>query len=606
MPDLDVQLRITDPFEEFEALRDAHEDTDDEEANSKVIEKERAIATQIIERCLRMLCESPEYKDVAAAWLKTAKMGLAWKRYDRLEWVHGAHERKMYGTMAMMKSHELELRPKEHYPTVTTTKKGSNFDEPPPVEGFLIRLTTQKGQHQRFGQMFFKRLYFSTHDRYLVFSRPAKADPPPPPKMPATTNGQAPEVSQLKKIPIIFAVNPYPVEDGQITWLQPGKQKGSDGVRRRDIAAYDEVVRNVNILQNCDGFIDLCNVVKVRNIKKGASAANDDIDEGSDVDFNAPVPDSTQDDGATAAIHEKRTFELVLSNGLVMRLQAFDEGTKKEWKKRLRDLIKYWKLRRTQDINLYKSVRQQNLEMMHIDEEAEAMIGQFARKWEVVKTHASPQLYNMCGLSCCRPIHISGTLYRKPRRRSLFTATNCILVPGQMLIFSNTLRASSGKSIPHIHHEKIDSIDLAECYLYSGLLTENDLLYQNTTFDSNNPGHNALPRMWIEDNWTSRDEDIMTCFVVWQSTSKSWFRRPGSVQSGNTEAKKKGLARVSQLGVKGRTIVFKAKSRAERDHWVLGIAAEIERLQGGEDVRLIEKKNKEKDTSMSTSTLSGP
>jgi hypothetical protein len=32
-------------------------------------------------------------------------------------------------------------------------------EEPAPIEGFLVRLTSQKGMHQRMNKMFFKRLY---------------------------------------------------------------------------------------------------------------------------------------------------------------------------------------------------------------------------------------------------------------------------------------------------------------------------------------------------------------------------------------------------------------------------------------------------------------
>lgn len=205
----------------------------------------------------------------------------------------------------------------------------------------------------------------------------------------------------------------------------------------------------------------------------------------------------------------------------------------------------------------------------------------------------------MCGISCCRAIHLSGPLYRKPRLHSVFTATQCILVPGKLLLFATTLRTKTGRSLPHIHQDKMDVIDLNECYLYSGLLTENDLLYQNQTFDANNPGHHALPRMWPEDDWTSRDEDVMSCFVIWRPLNKGWFRAPSSNSTdarGDSTAsgdggiegpgKRARLKRVSQLGATGRSVVFKARSRVERDRWVLAIATEIERLGGGEDVRI--------------------
>ncbi|KAK3044068.1 hypothetical protein LTS18_002260, partial [Coniosporium uncinatum] len=291
---------------------------------------------------------------------------------------------------------------------------------------------------------------------------------------------------------------------------------------------------------------------------------------------------------------DDRIFELVLRNGLVVRLQAFDKMTRKEWIKRLRHLVKYWHARKRADVDLIKSVRQQNLKTLRIDEEAEAIVGQFARKWEVTKSYASPELYNMCGISCCRTIHMSGTLYRKPRRHATFARCSVLLAPSKMLIFKDTMRTRSGKIIPHIHHEKVDTIDLASCYLYSGLLTEPDLLYQNRTFDSNYPGHTALPRIYPEDGWTGVDEDVMCTFVLWTNTSKAWLRRGGkddldihgedSVRAqfdrkvneqvegwskwfdeGDRKEEKEGrsgrahLKRVSQLGVKGRSIVFKAR-----------------------------------------------
>ena len=64
----------------------------------------------------------------------------------------------MYGTIAMQKSHELELRPKQHYPTnlLNEGKATADLIEPTPIEGFLIRLTSQRGRDQRMGKMFFQ------------------------------------------------------------------------------------------------------------------------------------------------------------------------------------------------------------------------------------------------------------------------------------------------------------------------------------------------------------------------------------------------------------------------------------------------------------------
>jgi hypothetical protein len=101
--------------------------------------------------------------------------------------------------------------------------------------------------------------------------------------------------------------------------------------------------------------------------------------------------------------------------------------------------------------------------------------------------------------------------------------------------------------------------------------------------------------VYLEDGWTSADVDVMTCFVVWMNRRKGWFRTAapdnkqpssdgndnaeddgnGKMSRGKTRAK---LRRVGQLGVPGRGMVFKCRSRAERDRWVLSVASEIERV----------------------------
>lgn len=80
----------------------------------------------------------------------------------------------------------------------------------------------------------------------------------------------------------------------------------------------------------------------------------------------------------------------------------------------------------------------------------------------------------------------------------------------------------------------------------------------------------------------------MTCFVVWQATRKSFFKAMEGGGGGGEGKTRQRLRYVSRLGVPGRSMVFKARSRAERDHWVMSVGMEIERLQQGEEVRVVE------------------
>lgn len=624
VPDLNVSLKLDDPFKALASSKTLNEAAEgNEDALLQAMSEERGAAGAIVTRCIDMLKQTPEWDDILNVWAEKERIGLAWKRYDRLEWVHGAVKQRMYGTIAMQKTHDLELRPKDHYPQHARSRgEQDELEEPMPVEGFLIRLTSQRGQSKRFGKVLFKRLYFTTQNQYIVFLRPARASPPPPPKMKVQANGNVPSSKQLTEdVPLTYDIEPYPLDaNGNVSWLDNPGLEPTGTAAGHDEEATQEAERNRNMLLGCDGFINMSDIRQVRKMQRGAHPVDEDLEAGPDVDFHQHLNDRPGADGTTTEVDDDRVFELLLKNGLIIRLQAYNKEAKEEWITRLQALVKYWHLRAKEDMNLYKTVREQNLQALQIDERAEATVGSFAYKWEVQKSYASPTMYNLCGIASCRPIHLSGQLFRKPRRHTTFTRCHVVLSAGHLLIFQDTLRKRTGAKLVHIHHERIGSIDLKGCYLYSGLLTENDLLYQNQTFDSNQPGHHALPRIYLEDQWTSADEDAMTTFVIWHAKSKSWFRSShfvddvrtaerqnsnrveegggeggdGAVAQGRRDRTKTKLERVSKLGTTGRSVVFKARSRAERDHWVLAIQVEIERLaalatERGEDgVRLVD------------------
>ena len=578
VPDLDVTLKLERPFEKLESA--FHDAADEQTALARTVEAEQAVASRIVSQCIDILQHDPEWSGVAKTWSESAKMGLAWKRYDRLEWVHGSTEQKMYGSMAMQHSHDLELRPKQHYPTTTAARKGVEYEEPAPVEGFLIRLTSQKGIHQRMGKTFFKRLYFYTQDQFLMFTRPAKATPPHPPRLATISGNNVPSSHGIvEKTPETYDIEPFKTQDGAITWLD---SSNADSVQRHDKEAFEEACRTLANLTDSDGYINMCRIRKVRNMQWGAAPVDEVLEPGSDsdVEFHQDVADSGREDGMAKGLDDHRTFEVLLDNGLVVRLQAYSRETRNVWMRRLRKLVKYWRLRISADTDIFKSVRKTNLDRLNIDEEMEAILGQFGRKWEVSRSEASPELYNMCGIASCRAITMSGLLYRKPHRRSTFQRCGVILAGGKLLIYQAALRKRTGAQVNHVHVEKQEVVDLKDCYVYSGLVVEDDLLYQNRTFDANHPGLASLPRVYLEDGCTSSDVDVMTCFVIWRNTRRGWFRTTTAAKDSKDQksGNRARIKRVAQLGVPGKGMVFKCRSRAERDHWVLSVGSEIERV----------------------------
>lgn len=396
VPDLNVTLQLANPFDDLQISGDAVQTAKaDARAMAKLVDTERAITSTIVDRCMDMLRVSPEWGNVIDTWTKEERMGLAWKRYDRLEWVHGENEQKMYGTLAMERTHDLELRPKEHYPTTILSENKTKLDEPAPIEGYLVRLTSQRGRDQRFGKTFSKRAYFSTHNQFLCFCKPSKALPPSPPELPKIQGHNIPTVSQLAEtIPLIYGVNPYPIDNGRISWLT---RTSASTVGENDQRAFDEAERQINILLETDGYFDLCHLKHIRKFRKNELP----------VSAQGQPDTAAEQAGTVKQTEDAQTFEMVLRNGLIVRLKAYDETTRDEWVKRLTQVADYWKSRIASDLNIYKQVRKENLEKLDIDEEMESFIGQYASKWEVTRSVASPQLYNMCGVSCCRTITVS-------------------------------------------------------------------------------------------------------------------------------------------------------------------------------------------------------
>lgn len=372
VPDLAISLVFKHPFEQ-----DCF-GTDRSQRNEPVTKtREKMAAAAIINECMSMVKERTEWSQVLEGWSKTAKMGLAWKRFDRLEWIHGANEGQMYGTIAMQTSHDLELRPKHHYPT--TVKFSSNTtDEPAPVEGFLVRLTSQSGSQKRLGKKFYKRQYFYTQDRFLYFCKQSKAIPPYP-------SIEEIEGGAVHSNPQVFStveVDPFSVRDDDISWLDNGN---GEFIRRHDENAFAHFMRTIQNLTNSDGFVDLCQVQSIQPLN---------------TDQNSQSNGQGNQD-------EDCVFEITLNNGLAVHFEAQSKENRDEWVNRLGELSQYWIARTKEDVNELRTTRQHNLKLLDIDERTESILGQFASKWEVKRAEASPHLYNMCHITGCRPIKVT-------------------------------------------------------------------------------------------------------------------------------------------------------------------------------------------------------
>jgi len=165
-----------------------------------------------------------------------------------------------------------------------------------------------------------------------------------------------------------------------------------------------------------NGFIDLTSVKYVRTVKRKPETKDRGIGQGESVDFHAAElstndPEYAFEQGTASEFDDERAFELVLENGLVIRLQAFDLETRREWMHRLRDLIRYWKLRLQEDLNSLKEMRAENLKMVKIDRGNESRFSDWIQKYQLVEAVTAPGMYHFCRLGNCRPISVWTPLF---------------------------------------------------------------------------------------------------------------------------------------------------------------------------------------------------
>ncbi|RPA79096.1 hypothetical protein BJ508DRAFT_211467 [Ascobolus immersus RN42] len=563
VPDLNLVLRLDRPFKELKREVTAVEDDeggDEEVVVTKVLDH---AARSLIVRSLALLKEGSEWTEVLNYWQRNERMGLAWRRYDRIEWIFGENETKMYGTLAMQKTHELELRPKVHYPTEVQLEGKEVLEEPPPIEGFLVRLSTATGKSTRFGRIFFRRHYFYSQNHLLFFCKPAAAIPPPPPHL--VSAEEMPEAEEIaEKTPLIYAVTPYALdEEGEIPWLSSTSSKE---VHEKDHAAFTEGQRNVRNAIAADGFIDIRKIKMIKLVLKtqlGDTA--EAVEEEGGWTGEDPHPDHIEDN----------LFDIILTNGLTLRLQAFNSATRDEWMTRLKALSLYWSARSLADSRELMSVRASNLRLHGCDEQSEYLLSQASRKWEVHNSLASPLLHTFCGISSCRTITHAGPLYLKARKHSTFRKVHAVLVHGNLLLYeANYRHPLSGVALPALAQMKHSTHPLQHVYLLSNLLTSASLLPSTTggsATTTTTAGKPYTPRVY-DDGVTSSDTDEQLAFCLWVA--------PQRVLVGDGKG---GVKRVGALGREGSVKIFKARTRAERDMWVGALAVEIERGRGEEE-----------------------
>lgn len=543
---------------------------------------------------IRLLNTAGFKKQQILNFLGNAKMGLAWRRFDRLEWVHQEKEESIYYNWVLHNTHDLEIRLRRPYLSSVTFDDGEQMDEPTPVEGYLMRVTNWKGDpkpHRGRSKLFFQVLYFHTHNGLLFFSSVKNALPPcptadlmhrfrllvhefeaaaPGPTSSATTTDwQAREDEIFKDVPLVYESRPFETndKDGEIVWLQGNKDAAL--AEKHDFAAYYEMERRVSIVSTADGFVNLAEVTEIK-----------------------PVQD------------QDSTFELDMANGARIQFQASDTQTRNFWIDQLRALSRYWQRRAYEDTARLNEIRLANLARLNIregDSGVENYIGESAPKWLMAANSAAdPYLFSVVDPAWSRSIRLQAELYQKPSKYATFRKYHVVLCHSQLILYTlHDRHPGNGRVRARADHRKHRAIDLSSesCYVYSGRITEGDLLQgRDRSFDAQNPGAHYIPRVYA-DGWRSNEDEESRCFVLWFGRKRLIQHRPSmrrrhhhraTTSAAGTEDSGTTVRLANRLGVKGTSMVFMARSRQERDLWVLALNNELERtaLSSTDDITI--------------------
>ncbi|KAH9936321.1 Pleckstrin homology domain-containing protein [Fomitopsis serialis] len=499
----------------------------------------------VLQLCQEHLMKMPEYQGLLGARLAAGEeLALAWRSGMNLDWVWQledvrGHPRK-WAVLAGLalnqqggKPAHLEVRLKDHLPTRLHLGDGTRLDEPPAVEGYVERIRPNSQLRQP--------LYLTTHDGYLFTLLPAHAHHPPPP-------GFVP-----------------PETEPDALWR-------------------DEVRRGAEQVLRATGMMDLRSIVAVRRAFQLLPSRADELPERGEgaqewdetEEFWRAVERMEGDDEdvggeaglARCSVQERprlrmrRSFELLLTTGNVVRFEAYSCQTTLEWIVRLRPLISYWR-------RWHHASAHQEMELVH-QSTGRARITPLTHVFEDLDRGPEPipdpdapipelsTVFNWCVLEGCRPIVKCGKLFARKGLKGQYKHVQLTLVQGNLIQFRKTGRNS-------LHHRPDRLINLLDASVISGYLAAQYL--PEGEYDPDAP---RVARRY-QDGLETDDGDEDTLFMLWHRTIKAGGDEIERIHQAAGEG-------APPLKMKRKLAVFRTRSKVERDAWVWAINAEIEKV----------------------------
>ncbi|KAF8908921.1 Pleckstrin homology domain-containing protein [Gymnopilus junonius] len=484
----------------------------------------------ILDLCMNSLRKVPDWDYLMENELAKGKsLQLAWRVDANLDWIWletDVYERPRDWAVLCglpFKHHPvLEVRLAEHNSNYIHLRNGRQIDEPPAIEGYLdrIRPNTQTKQ----------QVYLSTHNGYLFTLDPFFAYPPMPP-------GLAPVAD-------VYA-------DAQ-------------ALRQAEIG------RGTNQLISATGVCDLRTIVAVRRASHPTSShmhkdpeerdGDDDGDEGGESGLSKH--------GDRTRLRTKRSFELLLKTGHVVRFEAHSCQVALEWVERLRALIFYWKSRHRndakQEIDLAQAQRPRLTPQTRVFEDEHEYPPDAPPDPSTIYG-AVDRLYNWCALEVCRPITKGGRIYMK---KGLHGQYQYVLDRRYCAALSRCgtpcdLPIGTNSSLYPVMRKKINLLD---AYVCSGYFAAQTLPKGQYLPNTDLVGRRYQDGLETDD----REEDML--FMI-------WYRQHSQMSSAAQDPTTIPIdIKVPTLSAKSKMLVFKARSILERDSWCWALNSEIEKI----------------------------
>ncbi|KIY67116.1 hypothetical protein CYLTODRAFT_397691 [Cylindrobasidium torrendii FP15055 ss-10] len=493
--------------------------------------------SNIIKLCIQGLRTVPDWHDVVEHQICGGRvLELAWRSGVNLDWIW--QEEDVFNRdrswvvlcgLALQQAH-LEIRLGDHYPNKVSNPNTKHDDElsdqfmsePSAVEGYVTRIKPATHQRQPF--------YLATHDGYLFVLPPSKASPP----------------------------SPFLSDDDDIA---PGETQGQTLKDR-------EVARGEAHVWNASGVNDLRNILLVRRAETTVvperhdmpSVKHDDEAHWATI-WAAGVPSEEgdyDDEGGEEYVSKvedkpllrmKRSFELFLTSGRVVRFECHSCKHAVEWVERLRALVAYWTLRHKEDakdeMEVASAERPRLTPLLHVHVTDEELPPQPPPD-PAAALPSLTKMYNWCVLQGCKSILRCGKLHMRRGLRGQYKTVQMFLVSGALVMF----RVKPGTQLYPAMKKRVSLQDAYTCSGYFAALTLPSGQYD--------PEKNSVPRRY-GDGLETDDQEEDTLFMI-------CYRRP---QANGT---------VPSLATKHKSVLYRTRSKLERDTWCWAINCEIERV----------------------------